>query len=132
MKEIMKRAWEIYKYLEGDRTAKLSMALKQAWAEHKNQFPKLEIADWFILKTAREQKWSRDSFFIFFGVMAIVGETQKAYKVIYHKSGGFVTFWVPKSVCKWETIDRKDLSTKTFAEWKDGMAWSRDTFSMYR
>ena len=31
----MKRAWEIYRTLTGDRIAKLSAALKQAWAEVK-------------------------------------------------------------------------------------------------
>lgn len=35
-KEIMQRAWEIYRTLEGDRDAKLSYALRQAWAEAKN------------------------------------------------------------------------------------------------
>lgn len=33
----MKRAWEIYRTLEGDRNAKLSQALKQAWAEVKTE-----------------------------------------------------------------------------------------------
>lgn len=36
MKEIMKRAWKIYRTLEGDRLAKLTMALRQAWAEYKS------------------------------------------------------------------------------------------------
>lgn len=36
-KEVMKRAWEIYRTLEGDRNAKLSQALKQAWAEVKTE-----------------------------------------------------------------------------------------------
>ena len=35
MKKIMKRAWEIYRTLTGDHVAKLSMALKMAWAETK-------------------------------------------------------------------------------------------------
>lgn len=35
MKQIMKRAWEIYRTLTGDKLAKLSMALRQAWAEVK-------------------------------------------------------------------------------------------------
>jgi hypothetical protein len=35
MKQIMKRAWEIYRTLVGDRIAKLSMALRQAWKEMK-------------------------------------------------------------------------------------------------
>ena len=36
MKKLMKRAWEIVITLEGDLRAKLSVALKQAWAELKN------------------------------------------------------------------------------------------------
>lgn len=35
MKKIMKRAWEIYRTLEGNRLAKLSMALRMAWVEAK-------------------------------------------------------------------------------------------------
>jgi hypothetical protein len=35
-KEIMQRAWQIYRTLKGDRDAKLSYALRQAWAEAKN------------------------------------------------------------------------------------------------
>lgn len=35
MKQIMKRAWQIYRTLIGDKIAKLSMALRQAWAEAK-------------------------------------------------------------------------------------------------
>ena len=35
MKNVMKRAWEIYRTLAGDRVAKLSQALKMAWAEVK-------------------------------------------------------------------------------------------------
>lgn len=35
MKQIMKRAWQIYRTLTGDKTAKLSMALRRAWNEFK-------------------------------------------------------------------------------------------------
>lgn len=35
MMNVMKRAWEIYRTLTGDHIAKLSMALRQAWAEAK-------------------------------------------------------------------------------------------------
>ena len=31
MKKIMRRAWEIYRELEGDHIAKLSLALRIAW-----------------------------------------------------------------------------------------------------
>lgn len=33
---VMKRAWEIYRTLTGDHIAKLSVALRKAWAEIKN------------------------------------------------------------------------------------------------
>lgn len=36
MMNVMKRAWEIYRTLEGNHYGKLSFALKQAWAEKKN------------------------------------------------------------------------------------------------
>lgn len=35
MKQIMRRAWEIYRTLTGDKLVKLSMALRQAWTEAK-------------------------------------------------------------------------------------------------
>lgn len=36
MMNVMKKAWEIYRTLTGDHRAKLSLALRQAWAETKN------------------------------------------------------------------------------------------------
>jgi hypothetical protein len=41
MKNVMTRAWEIYRTLEGDRLAKLSYALKQAWSEFKGGLNKM-------------------------------------------------------------------------------------------
>lgn len=40
-REIMIRAWKIYKTLEGDRIAKLSIALRLAWAEAKRAAKKV-------------------------------------------------------------------------------------------
>ncbi len=37
MKDIMKRAWEIYKTLKGSHMEKLSAALKAAWTEFKQR-----------------------------------------------------------------------------------------------
>lgn len=36
MMNVMKRAWEIYRTLTGDHIAKISTALRMAWAEIKN------------------------------------------------------------------------------------------------
>ena len=49
MKNVMTRAWEIYRGLIGDKTAKLSMALKQAWSEIKKGAKK-------VMATAQEIK----------------------------------------------------------------------------
>ena len=40
MKNVMKRAWEIFRTLTGDRDAKLSYALKKAWEEAKSKAKK--------------------------------------------------------------------------------------------
>lgn len=42
MKGIMKRAWEIYRTLTGNRLGKLSYALKAAWAEKKSNLSKIK------------------------------------------------------------------------------------------
>lgn len=42
MKNIMKKAWEIYRTLTGDHIAKLSMALRMAWQEAKNMVKTVE------------------------------------------------------------------------------------------
>lgn len=117
MKEIMKRAWEIYRTLEGDRLAKLAMALRQAWAEAKasKSIKLLEIADWFVGKKARENGmtiWSGHA-------VAIIGETEKAYKVIWGDVTKPITFWAPKSLCKWvKSSDTKRTITGT---WEQGI-----------
>ncbi len=36
LKNVMHRAWQIYRTLQGDRIAKIAYAMKQAWAEAKN------------------------------------------------------------------------------------------------
>lgn len=39
----MKRAWIIYKTLQGSHIAKLKMAMKMAWSEHNNKFRIIEL-----------------------------------------------------------------------------------------
>ena len=52
-KQIMKRAWEIYRTLVGDRIAKLSMAMRMAWAEVKQTASKM-------VGTAKQIAWAED------------------------------------------------------------------------
>lgn len=65
MKQIMKRAWEIYRTLEGDKVAKLSMALRQAWAEAKapkKQYSTSELCKLSKMRAAaRERAFAADA-----------------------------------------------------------------------
>jgi len=65
MKKIMKRAWQIYRALVGDRIAKLSMALRQAWAEakavSKKQYSMNELSALSKMRAgAREKAFAAD------------------------------------------------------------------------
>lgn len=71
MKNVMVRAWEIYKTLEGDHLAKLAMALRMAWAEIKSaeNFELPEMSEYAMVKkgfglpslvgTEDQIKWAR-------------------------------------------------------------------------
>lgn len=124
MKEIMKRAWEIYRTLEGDRIAKLSYALKKAWAEHKSSESELlEIAEWFTDKKAAE-----NGLRVYGGdVVAVIGETEKAYKVIFGSMQKPMTFWAPKSLCKWVKSEKRTIT----GTYEDGMKAYRELKALY-
>ena len=127
MKEIMTRAWEIYRTLEGDRLAKLAMALRQAWAEFKaaSSNKLLEIADWFVSKKARENGRK----VIAGNAVAVIGETEKAYKVIFGDVVAPMTFWAPKSLCTWTS--GSDIKRTIVGTYEDGMAEYRFIRSLY-
>lgn len=55
-KEVMKRAWEIYRTLEGDRNAKLSQALKQAWAEVKTVDSEIVLPE--LIGSEKQVAWA--------------------------------------------------------------------------
>lgn len=60
----MKRAWEIYRTLTGDRIAKLSAALKQAWAEVKNAVKKVVFSG--VATVAKKENTYDESCFLTF------------------------------------------------------------------
>ena len=66
MKNVMTRAWEIYKTLEGDHRAKLSLALRQAWEETKIETPEAIIAKLQAqgLKVTRWTKGGNDRLYV--------------------------------------------------------------------
>ena len=64
MKNVMTRAWEIYRTLTGDRLAKLSQALKMAWAEVKNMAEKV-VFNGFAKVAKKESAYDESCFLTF-------------------------------------------------------------------
>jgi len=66
MKKIMRRAWEIYRTLEGDHQAKLALALRQAWSESKTATPEeiIEKLQAQGLQVARWTKYGNDRLYV--------------------------------------------------------------------
>ena len=58
MKKIMRRAWEIYRGMEGDHRAKLALALRQAWKEAKKESPE-SIIEKLQAQGLRVKRWTK-------------------------------------------------------------------------
>lgn len=56
----MKRAWTIYKTLQGSHLAKLKMAMKTAWSEHNNKFRIMELYNELVEVIRNLNEISRD------------------------------------------------------------------------
>ena len=56
-KEIMKKAWELYKNLNGDHKAKLAMAMRMAWQIAKATSDKLLVA---LTGSEKQIAWAND------------------------------------------------------------------------
>lgn len=65
MKKVMTRAWEIYRTLEGDHVAKLTMALRQAWKGAKSMTKKVFEGIAKVVISGRENR-EEDSAFLTF------------------------------------------------------------------
>ena len=59
MKKIMRRAWEIYRTLEGDHIAKLSLALRTAWREQTSVETPEEIIEKLQAQGLRVTRWTK-------------------------------------------------------------------------
>lgn len=82
--QIMTRAWEIFRTLVGDRIAKLSMALRQAWAEAKSSSTEM---GWNVKKleaigAKRWTKYGKDRLYLSGCGASIIG-----LEVDHYKSG---------------------------------------------
>jgi hypothetical protein len=66
MKNVMSRAWEIYRGMEGDHRAKLALALRQAWKEAKKESPEsiIEKLQAQGLKVTRWTKYGNDRLYV--------------------------------------------------------------------
>ena len=59
MKKIMIRAWEIYRTLEGDHIAKLSLALRTAWREASSVETPEEIIEKLRAQGLKVTRWTK-------------------------------------------------------------------------
>ena len=60
MKKIMIRAWEIYRTLEGDHRAKLSLALRTAWRETTSVETPEQIIEKLRAQGLKVTRWSKN------------------------------------------------------------------------
>lgn len=93
LSSIMRRAWEIYRTLTGDRIAKLSYAMKFAWAEAKA--PADEILNgWNITKlekagASRWTKYGKDRVYL-----SRIGDALMGLELDFYKSGNVCGAWL--------------------------------------
>lgn len=127
MKNIMKRAWEIYKTLTGKHLEKLSAALKKAWSEFKASSAKKELVlkDWLFQKIAREngapRMWNGH-------VDAVFQETEKAYKIVMGAVNHTVYTWIPKSQCEWVDSESETKVVNSFEEAREHVDYLRNCY----
>lgn len=126
MKNIMKRAWEIYRTLTGRHLEKLSAALKKAWAEIKFASKKeLVLKDWLFDKIAREHNaprtWNGH-------VDVVFQETDKAYKVAMGAVNHTVYTWVPKSQCEWVDSESETKVVNSFEKAREHVDYLRNCY----
>lgn len=72
MKNVMTRAWEIYRTLTGDRIAKLSAALRQAWKEVKEMAKQAFTG--FAKVARREETYDQECFYLYFNAWEKYGK----------------------------------------------------------
>ena len=70
MRNVMTRAWEIYRELQGDHTAKLAMALRMAWAEAKAVTEKEELTGTAQIVIPGRENYGDESMYLNFKAWA--------------------------------------------------------------
>lgn len=93
-KQVMRRAWEIYRELVGDRIAKLSMAMRQAWAEVKAAAAAEIVNGWNVTALIeagcnRWKKYGKDRVYL-----RHIGAALMGLELTYYKSGCISGAWL--------------------------------------
>lgn len=103
VKEIMNKAVAAAKQMEGDWSARMKMAMRDAWKVAKHavqvaievQKEVVAIKDWFIRKNYEQH----EAYALQTADFQIVKETEKAYRLKAMTDFGNMMIWTPKSVC---------------------------------
>jgi len=102
-KQIMKRAWEMYKVAGCSSRAEFGLALKAAWAEAKTQVSFAEklcgFKSWFVDKNFSQGERYVIECAVAGGEYKVKKETEKAVMVRFESDYGSIVRWFPKSVC---------------------------------
>ncbi len=103
LKQIMSRAWEIYKNITGEIKAIFGECLKMAWAESKltNQ-QYYGVKNWFINKNFNSQEAYIINLACNSKEFIILKETEKAVFIQFNSDFGSLKSWFPKSTLKTE------------------------------
>lgn len=114
LREVMKRAWNIFK----NKSITFAAALKESWKISKEELQRKDllfknkdfygVKDWFLCKTLTEQE--RYAFKT--GHSYISKETEKAVLIKCDTKYGALSFWCPKKCLK--TANEKELLVKNF------------------
>ena len=83
---------------------------------------KLVVKDWLWQKIAKENNAPR---FWDDSVFAVIGETEKAYRIIIGSMSYKVITWIPKSQCEWQDTEYFYHQTRV-CTFEQGIEWYHD------
>lgn len=121
LKKIMHRAWQIYRTLQGDRIAKIAYAMKQAWAEAKNDGG--AVYSWFSTGGTEIKLVAKYTAYMADEILYADGQEIKSGKKII-ESDACLTAYVDgqeidetKNVDYWKVIDIQINGKKAYKIW---------------
>jgi|GEM_PF-6716611 len=100
LSRLMRKAHKLAKTFEGNYRARMSLALKLAWKEEKEEKEmnkKPIIEDWWLRKNSAQECLLNE-----FSNLEVTQETEKA--TLFNDE-----VWVPKSVIEWKEVNEDDI-----------------------